>query len=96
MSDLVVLTRSQLDALLDAAIDRAKAVTHDEWMTADDVAKMLDVQRASIPHVVKHQGLPCYRPGKGYTFRRSEVIAWLEARRVRARSPRLRALKGGP
>jgi excisionase family DNA binding protein len=54
--------------------------TLDEWMTSDEVAKWLGVKRSTLPSLVTREKLPCYRPGKSYTFKRSEVEAWLMER----------------
>jgi len=94
---VIVTTAEELRALIREELARAVPANADEWMSADDVAKMLDVKRSTIPALVTREGLPCYRPGKGYTFRRSEVEAWIRARPSRRTGPRgsLSALPGG-
>jgi excisionase family DNA binding protein len=91
------VTADELRAIIRSEL-AAAVKPPDEWMAADDVAKMLDVQRSTIPALVSREGLPCYRPGKGYTFRRSEVEAWILERSNRPGArPRgkLRVLRGG-
>lgn len=75
---LVVMTSDELRALIRDEL--AKVAKPDEWMTADDVAQMLCVKRGSIPALVLREGLPCYRPGRTYTFKRAEVEEWLRER----------------
>lgn len=73
----------------------------DEWMDAEAVAKMLSVERTTVPTLCRRDGLPHYRPGRTYTFRRSEVLAWLQERSKRPGSHggrhgrTLRAVRGG-
>jgi excisionase family DNA binding protein len=96
---VIVTTEEALRSLIREEVARAVPANADEWMAADDVAKMLGVKRGTIPALVSREALPCYRPGKGYTFRRSEVEAWLVARTNKpgARPSRgtLSALPGG-
>jgi len=59
----------------------------EEIMTRAEVAQLL---RCSEPHVtalVERDGLPAFRLGKLWRFRRSEVLAWCE-RRTNAKSER--------
>lgn len=56
-------------------------------MTRNEVALLL---RCSLPHVVtliERDGLPAFRLGKLWRFRRSEVLAWCE-RKTNAKSER--------
>jgi excisionase family DNA binding protein len=101
---VIVTTPEQLRAIVAAAVADAmrKLGGHvDDWMTADECAALLDVARTTLPSLVSRESLPCYRPGKGYTFRRSEVEAWLLERRnrpgarTRGRRGTLTPLPGG-
>jgi excisionase family DNA binding protein len=59
----------------------------EEIMTRAEVAQLL---RCSEPHVsalVERDGLPAFRLGKLWRFKRSEVLAWCE-RRTNAKSER--------
>lgn len=89
----------ELDALRSIIREELRAVASaaprsDEWMSADDVARMLGVARTTLPALVSRDGLPCYRPGKGYAFRRTEIEAWLLERRNRPGARRRRAPGG--
>ncbi len=100
---IVVMGADDVSALVEAAVRRAVTSTHreDEWMSAHEVAQILGVKRETIRSIVRRGELPVYRPGKNLVFKRSEVIAWVEARAERpgARSAQLgrslRGLKGG-
>ncbi len=101
MSSVIVTTAEELRAIVAEAVRSVAAPSPDEWMNADDVARMLGVKRSTIPALVSRESLPCYRPGKAYTFRRSEVEAWILERSNRPGSRRrpargtLAALPGG-
>ncbi len=100
---IVVMDADDISALVEAAVRRAVTDEHrdDEWMTADEVARILGVKRETLRSILRRDGPPFYRPGKNFVFKRAEVVAWLEARAERpgARSSKLgrsiRALKGG-
>lgn len=80
---LVTLTTEDLRAIVREEVRAVSSIAPDEWMSSDDVARMLGVKRGTIPALVTREGLPCYRPGRGYTFRREEVTAWLRERTER-------------
>lgn len=93
----IVVTPDELRAIIRDELARATPATPDEWMTSEEVAKMLGVKRTTLPALVTRERLPCYRPGKGYTFRRSEVEAWLVERASKPGSRskgKLRMLRG--
>jgi excisionase family DNA binding protein len=57
-----------------------RTLSDSEIMKRSEVARLL---RCSEPHVValiEREGLPAFRLGKLWRFRRSEVIAWCERR----------------
>jgi excisionase family DNA binding protein len=61
-------------------IRKANVDVPGEIMTRSEVAELL---RCSEPHVValiEREGLPAFRLGKLWRFRRSEVLAWCERR----------------
>ena len=43
------------------------------------VAELLNTSRRTVCRWVAEEGLPAYRPGRGYLFYWSEVKAWLES-----------------
>jgi len=98
----VVLRREDLEEMLARAVERGRALATDgAWMTADQVAELLDVTRETVIAYTRRDGLPCRYAGKSPVFRRDEVIAWLEDRRESPRSQStrhgrsLRGLRGG-
>ena len=65
---------------LDSGLMRKADITLGDIMTRGEVALLL---RCSEPHVValiEREGLPAFRLGKLWRFRRSEVLAWCERR----------------
>ncbi len=98
----VVLRREDLDELLERAVHRGRELASEgAWMQADDVAKLLGVQRETVIGYTRREGLPCRYAGKSPVFRRDEVIAWLEKRTERPASHgerhgrTLRTIRGG-
>lgn len=101
---VVVVTADELRQLVREAVRAelaARPNVDDDWIDQRTVARMLCVKPATIPGYVKREGLPAHRGGRFYTFRRSEVIAWMEARPLRPRSharrhgATVRLLRGG-
>lgn len=98
----VVLHRSDLEDMLDRAVERGRELASEaSWLTAEDVAEWLGVQRETVVGYTRREGLPCRYAGRSPVFRRDEVSAWLEERRdspasqTRKHGRRLRSLKGG-
>jgi excisionase family DNA binding protein len=63
-----------------AVMRKARVDARGEIMTRSEVAELL---RCSEPHVValiEREGLPAFRLGKLWRFRRSEVLAWCQRR----------------
>lgn len=93
----ILMSAEELRAMIREELARAAPSTPDEWMGPEEVAKMLNVKRGTIPALVSREALPCYRPGKSYTFRRPEVEAWILKRSTKpGAKPRgkLRMLRG--
>jgi excisionase family DNA binding protein len=78
VDELRQVVREELAALLDAKDQNAS-----EWLTTDDVAKVLGYRRAYVTELARRHGLPCHQPtgprGRRM-FRRSEVEAWAQQR----------------
>ena len=59
-----------------------------ELLTTAQVLELLQIGRTKLWELVRSGSLPAYRIGEGSTaplrYRRSEVLAWLDARRVAA------------
>ena len=74
-------------AIRESGLMRTADLPPDEILTRSEVAQLL---RCSEPHVtalVERDGLPAFRLGKLWRFKRSEVLAWCE-RRTNAKSER--------
>lgn len=74
-------------AIRESGLMRKADLPPDEILTRSEVAQLL---RCSEPHVtalIERDGLPAFRLGKLWRFRRSEVLAWCE-RRTNAKSER--------
>ena len=50
-------------------------------MKTTDVMNYLKISRTKLWQLVKQSGLPAYRIGGDFRYRKSEVDAWLEAQR---------------
>lgn len=71
----------------ESGVIRKAELPSDEILTRAEIAQLL---RCSEPHVtalIERDGLPAFRLGKLWRFRRSEVFAWCE-RRTNAKSER--------
>jgi predicted DNA-binding transcriptional regulator AlpA len=54
-----------------------------EWLTSDETADLIRQSLAQLYWLnSRGDGPPRYRTGRRILYRRSEVIAWLESRRV--------------
>jgi excisionase family DNA binding protein len=50
-----------------------------EFLTLDDVAKLLRVSKPTVKRCVEKQGLPALRLGERvWRFKRADVDAWIE------------------
>lgn len=89
-SGMVVMTTLNKEQLISAlreafpalAAANAQAAEAREILTEEEVAEILDVEPRTVRNYVKTQGLPAKELGKsrGKRYRRSEVMAWLDAR----------------
>jgi excisionase family DNA binding protein len=86
----IVLSREDLDAVIDRAIARAKESGESQWMSVEAVAEMLDVERRTVLGYIKREKLPCRYAGKSPVFRRDEVARWLDDRTSAPRARRRR------
>ncbi len=54
----------------------------DEMMTTKELMEFLNLSRTKIWELVTKQGLPAFKIGGDYRYRRSEVLTWMEKYRV--------------
>lgn len=89
VAPLVVLNRADLEEMLERAVQAGlKMSTEPEWMTVEQVAELLGVQRDTVTTYTRREGLPCSRAGQRLMFRRDRVYAWLEERSQRDKARR--------
>lgn len=56
--------------------------TNDRFLTTQELMKFLNLSRTKIWELVKNQGLPAFKIGADYRYRLSEVLDWMESRRI--------------
>jgi excisionase family DNA binding protein len=83
---LVTLTADELGQIVD---DRVRAAVRDEveklceprFLTAGDVAEMLQVCTKTVANLVRKEGLPVARQlGRELRFERDQVVEWMRER----------------
>lgn len=83
---LVVMTASQLRALLDEALTaheakRATTSEQSDVLSCEEAAALIGVHYRTIARLVRDDGLPTLRRvGKLWRFSRRDVLAWLAKR----------------
>lgn len=82
---VVVLTPEQVEELVQRTLDRAASMKEQrEVLDSDGVAEMLGMNKRTVLAYVESEGLPGHHLGGTiYRFRRSEVLAWLTARKAK-------------
>ncbi|MCL2625102.1 MAG: helix-turn-helix domain-containing protein [Planctomycetaceae bacterium] len=51
-------------------------------MTTSELMKFLNLSRTKIWAMIQNNGLPAFKFGGDYRFRKSEIIAWMERYRI--------------
>jgi excisionase family DNA binding protein len=54
-----------------------------EILTREQAAELIQVHPAVVTRYVRTRGLPGFKIGRDWRFKRSEVVAWLEASRAK-------------
>lgn len=79
----VTLTRGELRAMVRAAVrEELGPRTEAEYLTAEEVGRLLHCTPQSVVKYCRRDGLPCVRVGTLRRFARADVLAWLEQRRT--------------
>jgi len=52
-------------------------MTGERWLNMTDVMLMLQLSRVTIGKYIKEKGLPAYKVGKAWNFKKSEIDRWL-------------------
>ena len=61
----------------------AASTWNDELMTTKQLMKLLQISRTKAWELVMKEGLPAFKIGGDYRYRRSEVLSWMEKYRVK-------------
>lgn len=97
MSDVAVLSREELTAIVREAIRVELAAAHHheerEVLTREQTAGLLQTSPATVTRYVNKDGLPALKVGSEWRFKRSEVLTWLESRAVKRGAHTARAGK---
>ena len=62
----------------------------DELMTTKQLMSFLNLSRTKIWESVQYEGLPAFKIGGDYRYRKSEVLQWLERFRVQSERQRVK------
>lgn len=54
-----------------------------EWLSLDELSKYLKIPKSSLYKLIRVEGLPGHKLGRGYRFDREEVDAWVKGRGVK-------------
>ena len=50
----------------------------DRWLSVDDICKYLGVSKDTVYKWIDKQGMPAYRIGRLWKFKKKQVDAWVE------------------
>ena len=63
--------------------DQQQAVPSDETLlTTTELMAFLNLSRTKIWTMIQNEGLPAFKFGGDYRFRKSEIMAWMEKYRI--------------
>ena len=54
-------------------------VENDKWVNLNDIADYLSVSPDTIRSWIKQKKIPCYKLGKMYKFKLSEIDEWVRS-----------------
>lgn len=54
----------------------------DQYLTVEELSKMLKVSTKTVYRLMKHGGLPAHRIGHNWRFERRAVSQWIFKRRI--------------
>lgn len=78
------MTRRKQDEPEDGGTTPQPAASNpDKWMTTQEIMAYLSVSRTKLWQMVNNDGLPAFKMGGDYRYRKSEVDAWMERFRVK-------------
>lgn len=62
----------------DAASTNADLPSDETLMTTVEVMRFLNLSRTKVWMMIQNEGLPAFKFGGDYRFRKSELVAWME------------------
>ncbi|GMU64624.1 MAG: hypothetical protein AMXMBFR36_08980 [Acidobacteriota bacterium] len=68
---------SQYFASVDFRMEREMAQAADRWLSVDEIASYLGVSNDTIYAWVTSKGMPGFRVGRFWKFKREDVDAWV-------------------
>jgi excisionase family DNA binding protein len=83
---IVMMTQDQLRELVGTAVRDAigkGAGEQPEYLTLDQVCELLQASRRTVRDWVQRDGLPAMKAGAEYRFTRTNIVRWLEERRIK-------------
>lgn len=72
----------------DGAAAPAPVPGANDLMKTEEVLGYLAISRTKLWQLVNKEGLPAFKIGGDYRYRRSEIDAWIEKQRVQPDKPR--------
>lgn len=60
----------------------AVGISANDFMTTKELMDYLQISRTKVWDLVNNQGLPAFKLGGDYRYRRAEIDAWMEGFRV--------------
>jgi len=84
--ELVVISAAQLRVLIAEAVRDAIGKgggEPPEYLTLDQVCELLQASRRTVRDWVQRDGLPAMKAGAEYRFTRTNIVRWLEERRIK-------------
>lgn len=63
---------------LDALSTNPELPDDETLMTTVEVMRFLNLSRTKVWMMIQHEGLPAFKFGGDYRFRKSELVAWME------------------
>jgi excisionase family DNA binding protein len=79
MSDVVVLTREQLEELVDKAVERALEARREpppEILDSESAGKLVGRSAKVMERLARSKQIPAYQLGRQWRFKRVEIVAW--------------------
>lgn len=86
MEKVLILKKEDLVEVLKEFFDKEisrKEVEKPEWLRSKDVRKMLNISDSTLQTMRINGSIPAYKLGDSWFYKRDEIIAALEAGKIR-------------